>query len=232
MTSKLILIRHGQSEWNKKNLFTGWIDIPLSQEGIQEALQSGREIQEIPIDIIFTSTLIRGIMTAMLAMSLHSSKRVPVVLHPGEGKLEEWGRCYNPSVAEELIPVIRAWELNERMYGELQGMNKQEMREKYGDEKVHIWRRSYDVAPPHGESLKMTAERTLPYFRREVIPHLQKGKNVMISAHGNSLRSIVMELEGLSKEEVLNLEIPTGKSLFYLYENGAFKKSLASDLHA
>lgn len=222
--ARLILIRHGQSEWNKKNLFTGWVDIPLSKEGIAESLTGGEEVKHFPIDVIFTSALIRGIMTAMLVMTVHDSKKVPVLLHSGEGKLEEWSRCYNPHVEKELIPVIRAWQLNERMYGELQGMNKQEMREKYGEQQVHIWRRSFDVPPPKGESLKMTAERTLPYFKDVIVPFLKKEKHVMICAHGNSLRSIIMDLDGLSKEEVLKLEIPTGKPILYTYEKGIFKK--------
>lgn len=213
--AKLILLRHGQSEWNKKNLFTGWIDIPLSEEGIKEAFRAGEEIASIPIELIFTSTLMRATMTAMLAMVRHSSQKVPVLLHTGEGKLDEWGRCTSEEAAQELIPVISAWELNERMYGELQGKNKQRMREQYGDEQVQIWRRSYDVAPPGGESLKMTAGRTIPYFENRILPELKKGKNVLVSAHGNSLRSIVMALEKLSEEEVLHLEIPTGKPIIY-----------------
>ncbi len=223
--SRLILLRHGQSEWNKKNVFTGWVDIPLSQEGIEEAYRAGEEIKNIPIDIIFTSTLIRGMMTAMLAMLVHSSKKVPMILHQGEVRLEEWSKCYDEETEKELIPVVKAWQLNERMYGELQGKNKDKMRQIYGPEQVQIWRRSYDVAPPRGESLKMTAERTLPYFEEAVIPELKKGKNVLISAHGNSLRSIVMQLDGLSEEEVLNLEIPTGQPLYYELQKSGFKKS-------
>lgn len=141
----LILLRHGQSEWNKKNQFTGWIDIPLSEQGVEEAFAAGKKIQNVPIDLIYTSTLIRGIMTVMLAMIHHQSKRVPVILHPGEGKLEEWSKCYDSEAESELIPVIRAWQLNERMYGELQGKNKQKMREQYGEEQIKIWRRSYAI---------------------------------------------------------------------------------------
>lgn len=222
--SRLILIRHGQSVWNKKNLFTGWIDIPLSQEGIEEALNAGREIETLPIDCIFTSTLIRATMTAMLVMSAHHSEKTPVILHRGEGRLEEWSKCYNPEAEQNLIPVLCAWQLNERMYGELQGMNKQQMREKFGDEQVHIWRRSYDIAPPSGESLKMTAQRTLPYFNETVLPHIQEGKNVLVVAHGNSLRSIMMELDQLSEEEVVRLELPTGKPIIYEYQKQQFTK--------
>lgn len=224
--SRLILLRHGQSEWNKKNIFTGWIDIPLSREGIDEAFRAGEMIASLPIDLIYTSTLVRGIMTAMIALSLHHSGRVPVILHPGEGKLEEWSKCFEPKTESELIPVIRAWELNERMYGELQGRNKDETRAEFGADQVKIWRRSYAVPPPQGESLEMTAARTIPYFKREIFPHLESGKNILISAHGNSLRSIVMDLEKLSEEEVLNLEIPTGEPIFYNYKEGELSRAV------
>lgn len=222
---RLILLRHGQSEWNKKNIFTGWIDIPLSKEGIEEAFKAGEKIASLPIDLIFTSTLVRGIMTAMIALSVHHSGRVPVILHPGEGKLEEWSTCYEPKTERELIPVIRAWELNERMYGQLQGRNKEQTRAEFGAEQVKIWRRSYAIAPPQGESLKMTAARTIPYFKREILTQLEKEKNILISAHGNSLRSIVMDLEKLSEEEVLNLEIPTGEPIFYNYKEGELSRA-------
>lgn len=215
--NRLILLRHGQSEWNKKNIFTGWIDIPLSKEGIDEALEAGRTIQDWPIDCIYTSTLIRGTMTVMLAMSVHKSGKIPEILHETESGFQNWYRCWDDSTKDDLIPVICAWQLNERMYGQLQGKNKQKMREEFGENQVQIWRRSFDVAPPEGESLKMTAARTIPYFENEILPQLHMGKNVLIVAHGNSLRSIVMKLDKLSEEEVLSLEIPTGKPLIYAY---------------
>ncbi len=220
--SKLIMMRHGQSQWNKLNLFTGWVDIPLSREGIEESLKGGELIAEIPIDIIFVSSLIRAQMTAMLAMSLHSSDKVPVLMHSGDGKLEDWSKIYRPETEKECIPVIAAWELNERMYGELQGLNKAETIEKFGADQVKIWRRSYDTAPPSGESLAMTAARTLPYFNDVIEPYLNEGKNVFISAHGNSLRSIIMQIEGLTKEEVVGLEIATGVPIIYEYSKGRF----------
>lgn len=220
----LILMRHGQSQWNLHNLFTGWVDIPLSAQGIEEALEGGRRIQNEPIDIIFTSTLIRAQMTAMLAMARHHSGKVPMILHPGEGHLEEWSHIYSALAAEKTIPVIRAWELNERMYGELQGVNKQELADKYGKEQVHIWRRSFDVPPPGGESLEMTAARSIPYFEQTILPYLEKGKHVFIAAHGNSLRSIMMKLDNLSPQEVVQLELATGLPILYQYENGRFIK--------
>lgn len=217
--SKLILIRHGQSEWNKKNIFTGWVDIPLSVEGVEEAFRGGQQISHLPIDIIYTSTLIRGIMTAMLVMNVHSSGKTPVILHE-DGDFVEWFQAPK----DDLVPVKCAWQLNERMYGDLQGQNKQQVKEKFGEAQFKLWRRSYDVPPPNGESLEMTAKRTLPYFDMEIIPQLQAGKNVLVSAHGNSLRSIVMELDGLSEEEVVALEIPTGVPIIYDFENGKWRK--------
>lgn len=213
-------MRHGQSEWNKLNLFTGWVDIPLSQEGIDEAIKGGLLIKDIPFDVIFTSTLVRAHMTLILAMLQHSSRKTPVFMHKGEGKLEEWSKIYSAEALEKTIPVYTAWELNERMYGELQGLNKAETAQKYGKEQVQIWRRSYDVAPPGGESLEMTAQRTIPYFEEEIVPHLREGRNIFIPAHGNSLRSIIMDIEGLSREEVVNLELDTGVPIIYEFKHG------------
>lgn len=221
---KLILMRHGQSQWNLLNLFTGWVDIPLSTQGIEESLAGGRRIQHEPIDQIFTSTLIRAQMTAMLAMTVHQSGKVPVILHPGEGHLEEWTQIHSPAAEAQTIPVICAWELNERMYGDLQGGNKQELAEKYGKEQVQIWRRSYDIAPPGGESLKMTAARSIPYFEENIVPCLSAGRNVFVAAHGNSLRSIIMQLDGLSPDQVVRLELATGLPVIYHYADGLFTK--------
>jgi 2,3-bisphosphoglycerate-dependent phosphoglycerate mutase len=224
MMSQLILMRHGESEWNKKNQFTGWVDIPLSVKGIEEALEGGKQIKDIPIDMIFMSTLIRAQLTAMLAMSQHSEGKIPVVLHEGEGKLEEWSRIYSEEAKANMIPCLVSWELNERMYGELQGYNKAKTAEKFGAEQVKVWRRSYSTPPPSGESLEMTAQRSIPYFEDKIVPFLKEGKNVFVSAHGNSLRSIIMDLDGLSEEEVVALEVPTGKPIIYNYADGTFSK--------
>lgn len=222
--AKLILMRHGQSQWNLHNLFTGWVDIPLSLKGVEESLEGGRQIQNEPIDVIYTSTLIRAQMTAMLAMTVHHSGKVPVILHSGEGKLEEWAKIHSAFVQTQTIPVICAWELNERMYGELQGLNKADLAKKYGPEQVQIWRRSFDTPPPKGESLKMTAARTIPYFEQTIAPLIKQGLNVFVAAHGNSLRSIIMDLDGLNEEEIVSLEIPTGLPIIYNYENNRFIK--------
>lgn len=219
--AKLILMRHGESIWNKQNIFTGWVDVPLSKKGMQEAVNGGKKIKDIDIDIIFTSTLVRAQQTLFLAMAENNTKKTLVVKHE-EKKLKEFENIYNNNV--EIIPIYISYHLNERMYGELQGNNKDEMRQKFGQEQVHIWRRSFDVAPPRGESLEMTSQRTLPYFKEKIMPHLKNNKNIFIPAHGNSLRSIVMFLDKLSKEEVLKLEIPTGEPIVYEFQNNIFNK--------
>lgn len=220
--SLLILMRHGQSVWNAANLFTGWVNVPLSTKGIDEALEGGRQISHLSIDEVHTSTLIRAQMTAMLALSQHNGGKTPVVQTPqmveqtsesGEIELVDWSKTNGPS--EHILPVYMASELNERMYGDLQGLDKQETRDKFGAEQVKIWRRSYDVPPPNGESLELTAQRTLPYLSSVILPALEEGKNVFVAAHGNSLRSVIMDLEGLSREEVLSLEVPTGTPIVY-----------------
>ena len=215
-------MRHGQSVWNAANLFTGWVNVPLSTKGIDEALEGGRQIAHLSIDEVHTSTLIRAQMTAMLALSQHNGGRTPVVQTPqmvertsesGDIELVDWSKTNGP--ADHILPVYMAAELNERMYGDLQGLNKQETRDKFGAEQVKIWRRSYDVPPPNGESLELTAQRTLPYFTSAILPVLEAGRNVFVAAHGNSLRSVIMDIEGLSREEVLSLEVPTGTPIVY-----------------
>lgn len=188
----LILIRHGQSVWNAENRFTGWTDVELSERGVSEAERAGDLLSEIRFGVVHTSGLIRAQKTAEIIMSRNKVS----------GK----------------IPVMKDQRLNERHYGDLQGLNKAETAEKHGAEQVHIWRRSFDVPPPGGESLKMNAERTIPYFEEEIVPDLKDGKNVLVSAHGNSLRSIVMHIESISPEEIVSLEIATGTPMFYKYD--------------
>jgi 2,3-bisphosphoglycerate-dependent phosphoglycerate mutase len=186
----LVLVRHGESEWNLKNLFTGWKDIDLTANGIAEARAAGRKLraQGISFDVGFTSALIRA------------QRSLDIIL-------EEMGQTR--------IPVFRDKALNERDYGDLSGLNKDDARAKWGAEQVHIWRRSYDVAPPGGESLKDTAARVLPYYIQEILPAVLRGKRVLISAHGNSLRALVMVLERLSTSDILKREIGTGVPLIY-----------------
>ena len=189
---RLILIRHGQSVWNAENRFTGWTDVELSEKGVGEAKKAGDLLSEIRFGVVHTSGLIRAQRTAEIIMSRNTVS----------GK----------------VPVMRDERLNERHYGDLQGLNKAETAERHGAEQVHIWRRSFDVPPPGGESLKMNAERTIPYFEEKIVPDLKEGKNVLVSAHGNSLRSIVMHIESISPEEIVSLEIATGTPIFYQYD--------------
>ena len=197
--SDLILIRHGQSVWNAANRFTGWTDVELSEVGVSEAEEAGRILSSHRIDVVHTSDLIRAQRTAEIIMSLNESS---------QGYSTKFD-----------------WRLNERNYGSLQGLNKAETAEKFGAEQVHIWRRSFDVAPPDGESLEMTAERTIPYFEEEILPDLQAGKGVLVSAHGNSLRSIVMHIEAISPEDIVSLEIQTGSPMFYEFEGGDISRT-------
>lgn len=172
--TELILLRHGQSQWNAMNRFTGCVDIGLSERGVQEAIQAGNVIKDRSIDLVFTSALTRAQMTAMLAINQHSSKKPLLFIHSGK-KAKEWGEeCCLKEALKMCIPTFVSWHLNERFYGKLQGMNKDEARAKFGEEQVQIWRRSFDICPPGGESLKMTSKRTLPYFKKEILPKLKK----------------------------------------------------------
>ena len=229
----LILMRHGQSMWNAAGLFTGWVDVPLSAKGIDEAIQGGRKIANLPIDEVHVSTLIRAQMTAMIALSEHSSNKTPVFQYPvkidegmseNEARMRQWAQIRGAAGEDSVLPVYVAWQLNERMYGDLQGLNKDATREQYGAEQVHIWRRSYDVPPPNGESLELTAKRTIPYLNEQIIPQLSGGKNLFVAAHGNSLRSIIMSIESLTKEAVLALEVPTGVPIVYQFDAGEWSR--------
>jgi 2,3-bisphosphoglycerate-dependent phosphoglycerate mutase len=186
--AKLILLRHGQSVWNQENRFTGWVDVDLSEKGVQEAKQAGLALRDQPIDRVFTSMLMRAQKTASLA-------------------LEAAGKSGLPTVRDEA--------LNERHYGDLQGLDKDETRQKHGEEQVKIWRRSFDVPPPGGESLKDTCERVMPYWRDQILPALLAGDNVLVAAHGNSLRALTKELEGLGDDEIVQVEIATGVPIVY-----------------
>src|SRR5579863_2950858 len=186
----LVLVRHGESEWNKKNLFTGWRDVDLTEKGIVEAQNAGRALksQGVRFDIAFTSALKR----AQRSLDL---------------MLEELG--------QKNVTVVKDQALNERDYGDLSGLNKDDARKKWGEDQVHIWRRSYDVAPPGGESLKDTAARVLPYYIQDILPRVLNGDNVLVSAHGNSLRALIMVLERLSPDQIVAREIATGVPLIY-----------------
>jgi 2,3-bisphosphoglycerate-dependent phosphoglycerate mutase len=185
---ELILLRHGQSQWNLENRFTGWIDVPLSAKGEDEARAAGAKLRGRRVDKLYTSVLKRAIDTATLAFEAAGLQDVPTERDPA---------------------------LNERMYGDLQGLNKAEAAVRWGDAQIKTWRRSYDVRPPGGESLADTAARVLPYWESHILPDLRAGRNVLVAAHGNSLRALVMHLDGLTREQVLELEIPTGIPLLY-----------------
>lgn len=188
---KLIIVRHGQSQWNLENRFTGWVDVDLSPKGIEEATNAVEKLKDFNFDYAFSSVLLRA------------NKTLDIIL---EG------------IGQKELHVEKDQALNERHYGDLQGKNKDEMREEYGEKQVHIWRRSYDVAPPNGESLKDTKERVLPYWEAKIEPLLKEGKTVIISAHGNSLRALIMHLENLTPEEILKQEIPTGTPRLYEFD--------------
>ncbi|MGE4546152.1 MAG: 2,3-bisphosphoglycerate-dependent phosphoglycerate mutase [Desulfurella sp.] len=217
--SKLILVRHGQSIWNDKNLFTGWVDIPLSQKGIFEALNAGEKLSKFDIDIAYTSKLARAIETALIILSKIDTQKTPIIVH-FKGKMKKWSNYANNIKS---IPIIQKKALNERYYGLLQGLNKKEVGIKYGEQQLKLWRRSFDVAPPEGESLKDNLERTLPFFKKRIIPDLDNNKNVLIVAHGNSLRAITKYIENLDEQQIIKVEIPTGTPIVYNYENKIFK---------
>ncbi|MDC0528635.1 2,3-bisphosphoglycerate-dependent phosphoglycerate mutase [Gammaproteobacteria bacterium] len=195
-TRNLILVRHGQSEWNEQNLFTGWKDPGLTELGIKEAKNAGSLISDrgIQFDEMFTSMLVRA---------------------------QDTGTIILDSINQQNIPITKNKALNERNYGSLAGLNKDDARKKWGEEQVHIWRRSFDIPPPEGESLKDTAERVLPYFHEYIMPKVIQGLSILVAAHGNSLRALIMELDLISSEDIVKLEIPTGAPIQYEFnQNG------------
>jgi len=185
--AKLVLVRHGESLWNLENRFTGWVDVPLTEKGRAEAKRAAQLLSGMSFQVAYTSVLVRAQETLDLMLA---------------------------SLGRD-IPVIRDAALNERHYGDLQGLNKADTARRYGDEQVKLWRRSYDVAPPNGESLEMTSQRTLPFFDRAIMGDVRLDKNVLVVAHGNSIRSIVMKLDGLTKQQVLELNLDTGIPVVY-----------------
>jgi len=199
----LVLVRHGESEWNKLNLFTGWKDPDLTEKGVSEAKAAGQNMkaQGFQFDLAFTSALRRAQRTLQLILT---------------------------ELGQTSIPVTKDEKLNERDYGDLSGLNKDEARVKWGEEQVHIWRRSYDVPPPGGESLKDTAARVLPYFEATIVPQLKAGKNVLVAAHGNSLRALIMQLEGMTGEQIVARELATGAPIVYRWNPATGKATHVS----
>jgi 2,3-bisphosphoglycerate-dependent phosphoglycerate mutase len=198
MDNVLVLVRHGQSEWNAKNFFTGWRDVHLTEKGIAEARRAGKMLRKegLVFDVAFVSRLMRSWKTLDLI-------------------LDEMG--------QEGLPIYASKALNERSYGDLTGLNKDDARAKWGEEQVHIWRRSFDTPPPGGESLKDTVDRVLPYFREKIMPFMQDGKNIIISAHGNSLRALIMQIEKISADEITGLELGTGVPMIYHLDQDGHK---------
>jgi len=215
--AKLILIRHGQSLWNAENKFTGWVDVPLSKKGRTEAAIASSKLKDYRVSVCFTSKLFRAIETAIVVLTEVDDicdGKIPIIKHEIEDKDWHGWDKYKGSPENEL-PVYSTAMLDERYYGELQGLSKSETATKFGQEQVQQWRRSYSARPPGGESLEDTQKRVIPYFDIQILPYLQQGQNVLVVAHGNSLRSIIMKLENLSPEAVTKLELATGIPTVY-----------------
>lgn len=215
----LILIRHGQSLWNAANKFTGWVDVPLSERGRAEATIASCKLREAGyrVQVCFTSMLMRALETAVICLTECDEicgGRIPIIKHAADDPEWHGWDQYEGDPALEL-PIFPSVSLDERYYGELQGLNKAEMAAKYGAEQIQRWRRSFSERPPGGESLEDTLHRTLPFFRDRILAHLKQGDNVLVAAHGNSLRSIIMFLEQLSPEEVPGVELKTGVPIVY-----------------
>lgn len=203
--AKLILLRHLQSQWNLENRFTGWVDVPLSKEGVEKAKETAEKLSKIKIDAVYTSPLIRNQETVLRIFQY--IEKYPIFIH-FKGKMKNWGKF--EELNKNYLPVFVAEELNERYYGKLQGLNKEEIIKKESAEKVRLWRRGFKYGPPAGETLEDVYKRTIPFYKKYIEKELKKGKNVLIVASHNSLRALVKYLENISDEEVINLEIPTG----------------------
>jgi len=198
-----------------ENRFTGWVDVPLSKKGIDEAIYSGEKLKDVEFDVIYVSHMLRSIQTLHYILIMSNSKKIPIIYHE-EKRIRDWEHHAGDESKE--LPIYQSVDLAERYYGDLQGLNKAEMMDKYGKAQVHLWRRSYDVKPPGGESLKDTTIRTIPYFKKHILNDIKKDKTILVVAHGNSLRSIVMYVENVSKEEIPNVEIPTGVPIVYTFD--------------
>jgi 2,3-bisphosphoglycerate-dependent phosphoglycerate mutase len=221
---QLILIRHGQSTWNAQNRFTGWVDVPLSPQGRREAIRAAELLQQsgIVVQVCYTSLLIRAIETAVICLTEADgicAGKSPVIKHAASDPDWHGWDHYEGEETEE-VPVFTSMALDERNYGSLQGLNKEQTAARVGEEQVKLWRRSYATSPPGGESLADTVHRTLPYFDTRIQAHLNAGESVLVSAHGNSLRSIIMQLDGLTEEEIPALELSTATPMVYDYEDG------------
>jgi 2,3-bisphosphoglycerate-dependent phosphoglycerate mutase len=219
--AKLFLLRHLKSQWNEENRFAGWTDGPLTKKGSVNALELANEIFKDKIDVVYTSPLFRNQDTVARIFEA-VEKKYPFFIHLDSGKMQKWGNYTD--ISENDVPAYVSENLNERYYGELQGLNKEETIKKYGEEKVHLWRRSYDVAPPGGESEKDVYKRTVPFFKIYIEKDLKDGENVLVVASHNSLRAIVKYIENISDEKIIDLELPFGSLVKYEFGAGKYKK--------
>jgi len=212
--SKLLLLRHLQSQWNLENRFTGWVDVPLSKKGIKKTKEIVKKISKIKIDTIYTSPLIRN-QDTVLKIWEYLNKKYPIFFH-FRGKMKEWANFKD--LNKNYLPVYVSETLNERYYGKLQGLNKDITIKKYGAEKVHLWRRSFEKGPPGGESLKDVIKRTIPFYKKYIEKDLKKGKTILVVASHNSLRALVKYIEKIPNKEIINLEIPVGTLIKYEFD--------------
>lgn len=216
--SYLILVRHGESRWNLANKFTGWIDVPLSSNGIKEALSCAKKLEGLTLDVAFTSKLTRAQETLLLILA--KQRYTGIFMHDKNKKRYSLAKKFEKNE----IPIHSSKALNERYYGKLQGMNKNAARRKWGKEKVFKWRRSYDIHPPGGECLKDVYKRVIPHYKKNIFPELKKKNDVIISAHGNSLRALIKYLDNISDKKIPFLEIPFGTPIVYKYSRGKLIK--------
>lgn len=230
---KLILLRHLKSQWNLENRFAGWTDGPLCKEGKEKAKEIMLKISQIGVDVFYTSPLFRNEDT--IARILENTSKYPLFIHLDGGKMQKWGNhtenhtinhmINRTDINQNNVSVFVSEKLNERYYGDLQGLNKDETKKQYGEEKVHLWRRSYDIAPPGGESLKDVVKRATHFFKKYIERDLKEGKNVLIVASHNSLRAIVKYVEKISDKDIINLEIPYAGIIEYEFSDGVYKKT-------
>jgi len=213
--AKLFLLRHLKSLWNEENRFTGWVDVPLKKEIGVEISEIFQKIFQNKIDAIYTSPLFRNMDTAAKVLEAGGTGQYPIFIHLDRGRMKKWGHFKNIGENDLPVPVYVSEKLNERYYGDLQGLNKEEMMKKYGEEKIRQWRRGYDVAPPGGESLKDVARRAVPFYKKYIEKDLKGGKNILIVASHNSLRALVKHIEKISDSDIINLEIPFGGLIEY-----------------
>jgi len=220
--AKLILLRHLKSQWNEENRFTGWMDVPLEENSIHEAEEKAGKVFQFKIDKIYSSSLFRN-QDTIARMFEFGNKKYPIFIHLDGGKITKWGNYVD--ISEYDVPVFITENLNERYYGKIQGENKETVIKKYGEEQVHLWRRSYDIAPPGGESLKDVIKRTTPFFKKYAEKDLKKGENVLIIASHNALRAIIKYIENIPNDKIIDVEISYGGIIEYEFDENLKVKS-------